>query len=283
MSKKTPKNNFLVNLGCGLIVILFVAVIAMPFRLYSSLYAISSMSSSKAKSDLDAPYNQPQLQSSSQIILERITPPKNSFDIGYAITGELKGWNVITLFDGSSAVMAYEDEPIKLRFNFTQFETPGGHWRSEQVRVILTGVIDRTLQGESGKVEKKWGNGFGISSTLKDVKPNFSVVLPINEIDINNPISDREIDIQVEMDVEYPLISSVAAYKDYEGTLEHTFTLTVLSPDEFEEYQSVQNSYFLQQAIRIVLTWVGLVLFPAGLIVFYLRKRNKAKNMTSMK
>jgi hypothetical protein len=281
MNKKKATNNFLANLGCALIVIIFIAVIAMPFRIYSSLYAISSMSSAKAINDLAAPNNQPQLEPSSQVVLERIAPPKNSFDIGYAITGELKGWNVITLLEGSSAVIAFQEEPIKLRFNFAQLETPGGHWRSEEVRVILSGAIDQTLKGKPEKVEKKWGSGLGISSTMKDVEPNFSVVVPLNQIDINSAISDRKIDIKVEMDIEYPLISSTAAYDDYEGTLEHAFSLTVLTPAEFEEYRSITNAYFLQQSIRIILTWVGLVLIPAGLFVFYLRKRNEDKKKTS--
>lgn len=265
--KKT--NNFLDTAGFTLFMVFVITMIIMPFRIYSSLYAISSMTSPRVKSDLDAPFNQPLLRTPSEIYLERNIQTGISIDLSYVITGELKGWNVIKLPEGSSAVIAYDNEPTKLRFNFSQFETLGGHWRSEEVRFITTGAIDQTMIGEPERKEKKWGGAFGISSNLKKVSPNFSVVVPINEIDVNGDISDRQLSILVEMDVEYPIISGASTYEDHQGTMDHTFNLTVLTPDEFAEYQAVKQAYFLRQLFRVLSTWVVILLGEYILLLLY--------------
>jgi hypothetical protein len=271
--KKT--NNFLNNVGCTLVIVFVITIIIMPFRIYSSLYEISSMTSPRVKSDLDAPFNQPLLRTSSRIYLERNIQKGISIDLGYLIIGELKSWNVIKLPEGSSAVIAYDNEPTKLRFNFSQFETLGGHWRSEEVRFITTGAIDQNMIGETKRKEKKWGGAFGVSSHFREVSPNFSVVVPINEIDVNGDISDRQLSILVEMDVEYPTMSGVSTYKDHQGTMDHTFNLTVLTPDEFAEYQAVKQAYFLRQLFRVLSIWVVILLGGCILLFLYYRILNR--------
>jgi len=264
-------NDILENIGCTLLAVFVITIIIMPFRIYSSLYPISSMTSPRVQTDLEAPFNHPLLRTASQINLMRTPSLGLRFDLGYAITGELKGWNVISLPEGSSAVIAYENEPTKLRFNFSKFDAFGGHWRSEEVRFITTGAIDQTILGEPGQKEKKWGGPLGISSNLREVSPDFSVFVPVNEIDLNDDISDRQLSILVEMDIEYPSYSGASAYKDYQGTMVHTFNLTVLTPDEFVEYQAVKKAYFLSQLFRVLLTW-GAILLGEYILLFLYRK-----------
>lgn len=251
--------NFKEQAGCILLAIFAGTLLLAPFRIYSTLYGIASSASPRVRQDLSAPFGQPLLTTSSRIELERDLPEGIVIDLGTLITGELRGWDRLTIPEGASVLIAPQDTPIELRFNFSQFKSLGGHWRSTGVRLVMTGALDETLPGEAGQTRKDWGGAFGVSSSLEQVSPDFSVVVPVHEIDLQSDFEDRRIAVSVEMDIEYPLFATSASYQDREGTLTHSFYLTVLTPDELNEYQAVRKEYMNTQTLRVLLLWFAIL------------------------
>lgn len=267
--KKTEDN--LGTIGCAVIAAIALVIIVMPFRIYSSLNALSSMTADRVQQDLDAPFNVPALRSSSTTQLIRNIPRK-SFDIGYAITGRLWGWNDAVLNEGASAVISYSNSPVQIRFRFPHaFQTLGGNWRGGAARLITTGAMDFVVTGIPGNPDGRWGGAFGVSSELKYASPYFDIEIPFDTINNADDIDGRKLSIVVELDIEYPTYSSSSAYEDRSRTLTHNFEVTVLTPDEASEYESVRKGYLLRQMPLVVLIWLAGPAF--GILFLKLTKR----------
>jgi len=270
------QTNFKEQAGRILLAIFTGTLLLAPFRIYSTLYGIASSTSPRVSQDLAAPFDQPLLKTSSRIDLERDLPGEIVIDLGTLVTGELRGWNRLNIPEGASVLIAHQDTPIDLHFNFSQFKSLGGHWRSTGVRLMMTGALDETLRGEAGRTQKDWGGVFGVSSSLDRVSPDFSVVVPVNEVDLLDNVEDRRIAVTVEMDIEYPSFATSASYEDREGTLTHSFYLTVLTPEELSEYQAVRKEYMTSQTLRVLLIWF-VILAVEYVLVFRHRIAEKLR------
>jgi hypothetical protein len=130
--------------------------------------------------------------------------------------------------------------------------------------VKASGALEGTYTGDPGNKSKTWGAT--VRKGYRKAKPYFEVTIPIDKVDMSQPIEDKAIEINTTFKVAYPASSGTGGFSDHSQTMEHRFWLIPLSPAEIEEYKAVRQDYRISKGLPTCLTGLGISLL-IGLVL----------------
>ena len=216
-----------------------------------------------ARADLPEPYNLPLLESTNIDLAGR--------ELGLIWYEKeallrLRGFWLYEALPEDRVFIAYSTSPVAFRVDMPGYiKSFGRMWQGESVEVTTTGALEGTFAGDPGHRSRTWG--VTVPKGLKQATPSFDVTIPIEQVDMEQPINDRAIEVNTVFKVSYPGSSGSVGFSNRSETLEHHCWLIPLSQSEIDEYKAVRRDYRLSKGLPTCLTGLGVALLIAVVLI----------------
>jgi hypothetical protein len=245
----------LVNVCLGLFWVGAVAALGTLVFYYNQFTDVFTMHSEWARTELPGPYNLALLRSTDIDLAGR--------RVGFL--GMSTFWQFDVLNE-DRVFIAYGDSPVTFRVEMRGYvRSLQGLWQGNSVTMSASGALERALAARPENTRKLWGTT--VHKGARKATPWFEVTVPIDQVDMGQPIEERAIEVSTKYRVTYPYSTgSGPGFADHWMTIEHRFWLIPLSPSEIETYKAVRRDYRLKHGALTCLTGLGLAVLIGGVL-----------------
>jgi hypothetical protein len=155
--------------------------------------------------------------------------------------------------EDGEAILPYSEAPLNLQLQFVGYvEALGGKWRGNSAEASIVSPNPRTIEVEAGNSAAFWGRS--VPDTLGSITPFMKVEIPINEIYFDAPVDQRYIQIELSLDMTYPVPGDgnagnpvVGTFVNRSTTLEHAFKIYILTPEETDIYYEIREEVLAER------------------------------------